>query len=60
MYNINTQFQPVDIELQENEWLYIVNYYGQLSDDHIKNEKKNISVLYWIIVSVFSKTYIGN
>jgi hypothetical protein len=36
MYNINTQFQPVDIELQENEWLYIVNYYGQLSDDHIK------------------------
>ena len=36
MYNINTQFQPVDIELQENEWLCIVNYYGQLSDDHIK------------------------
>ena len=38
-YNINSQFQPIDIELQENEWLYIVNYYGQLSDDYIKKMK---------------------
>lgn len=30
-YNINTQFVPESLELQEDEWLYIVNFYGQLN-----------------------------
>lgn len=29
-YNINLDFLPVDVELAEDEWLYVVNYYGQL------------------------------
>ena len=52
-YNINSQFQPIDIELQENEWLYIVNYYGQLSDDFIKRMKEK----YKRIILDYSQAY---
>ena len=52
-YNINSQFQPIDIELQENEWLYIVNYYGQLSDDYIKKMKEK----YKRIILDYSQAY---
>ena len=30
-YHINEQFKPIDIVLESDEWLYVVNYYGQLS-----------------------------
>lgn len=30
-YSINEQFLPVDVELAEDEWLYVVNYYGQMT-----------------------------
>lgn len=36
-YSINNSFSFNDIELGEEDWLYIVNYYGQLSN--IKIEK---------------------
>jgi len=36
-YSIDESFNPIDIELGSNEWIYIVNYYGQLSNDVIKN-----------------------
>ena len=33
-YTIGADLRPiVDFELREDEWLYIVNYYGQLSND---------------------------
>jgi hypothetical protein len=43
-YSIELDFKPKDIELQQDEWLYLVNYYGQISNDYIidmksKNEK---------------------
>jgi hypothetical protein len=43
-YSIGLDFKPKDIELQQDEWLYLVNYYGQISNDYIidmksKNEK---------------------
>lgn len=34
-YSINEQFLPVDVELAEDEWLYVVNYYGQLTHDQL-------------------------
>lgn len=35
-YHINTEFQPVFNEkLSENEYLYIVNYFGQLTNDKL-------------------------
>ena len=47
-YHIDSNFYPVfDKELKENECLYIVNYYGQLSNEMLiafKNKYKNIIV----------------
>lgn len=35
-YHINKQFEPLfERELGENEWIYIVNFYGQLDNDYI-------------------------
>lgn len=35
-YSVNRNFLPVfDRELKEDEWLYIVNYYGQISNEQV-------------------------
>lgn len=39
-YSIDSNFYPININLKEGEWLYVVNYYGQLSEMIIKNLKK--------------------
>lgn len=36
-YHIDSNFMPRDILLKENEWIYIVNYYGQLTEKNICN-----------------------
>lgn len=36
-YQINLNFMPESIELASDEWLYIVNYYGQLTQSQIIN-----------------------
>lgn len=43
-YNIDEQFHPIIEERSEDEWLYIVNYYGQLSNEYIKSLGSNIIV----------------
>lgn len=35
-YSINEDFFPQNISLKDNEWLYIVNYYGQIDNETIK------------------------
>ena len=35
-YKIGLDFKPIDLHLDEDEWLYLVNYYGQLSNDDIR------------------------
>lgn len=36
-YHIGTDFKPVpDVELTDDEWLYLVNFYGQLDNDEIQ------------------------
>jgi len=36
-YHIGRDFRPLEkIQLEEGEWLYLVNYYGQMSNDEIK------------------------
>lgn len=35
-YSIGLDFKPIEIIQSEEEWLYIVNYYGQLSNNYIK------------------------
>ena len=35
-YHIGMDFKPIDLALEDDEWLYLVNLYGQLSNDVIK------------------------
>jgi hypothetical protein len=34
-YHIDEHFLPINLKLKENEWLYFVNYYGQISNEII-------------------------
>ena len=38
-YHIDESFLPVDITLADDEWLYLMNYYGQLDQQYIKAMK---------------------
>lgn len=46
-YSIDLNFKPIDLSLAENEWLYIVNFYGQLTNEFISELK---SIYHRIIV----------
>jgi len=40
-YSINPDFTPkFDRDIEEGEWLYVVNYYGQISNETVKRMKK--------------------
>lgn len=39
-YSIGMDFKPIEIQVEENEWLYLVNYYGQISSDYVKALKQ--------------------
>lgn len=46
-YHINKNFHPENLELGEEDWIYLVNYYGQLSAEEINEYRykyKNIIV----------------
>lgn len=46
-YSIGFDFKPENIEFEEDEWIYIVNYYGQISNEdilYLKEKYKNIIV----------------
>lgn len=46
-YHINERFQPLNITLESDEWLYVVNYFGQLTRDYIielKNDYNRVIV----------------
>ena len=36
-YSINIEFQPTEVLLDTDEWIYVVNYYGQLSGGKLKS-----------------------
>lgn len=36
-YHIGIDFKPVNLELADDEWLYLVNLYGQLSNEEIED-----------------------
>ena len=35
-YSIDAEFLPLDIDLENDEWLYLVNYYGQVNTDKMQ------------------------
>ena len=34
-YSVGIDFRPINLQREKGEWIYIVNYYGQLSDEDI-------------------------
>lgn len=38
-YSIGLDFLPVNLEINSDGWLYIVNYYGQLTNEYIQSLK---------------------
>lgn len=42
-YHIDWDLKPTNIELDDDEWLYLVNYYGQLSNGYIQELANNHS-----------------
>lgn len=39
-YHINEKFMTEQIQLEDDEWLYVMNYYGQLTQDYLCSLKK--------------------
>ena len=39
-YHIDEHFKPVDIKLDDDEWLYVMNYYGQLTHEYLVELKQ--------------------
>lgn len=39
-YSVGTDFLPYDLPSQTDEWVYLVNYYGQLDNGTIENLKR--------------------
>lgn len=40
-YSIGLDFKPICVDRLEDEWLYIVNFYGQLTNEYLKTLKLN-------------------
>lgn len=36
-YHVSLNWMPIDLDVKKGEWLYLVNFYGQLSNDMINN-----------------------
>lgn len=43
-YSVGLDFKPVNLERGHGEWLYLVNFFGQLSNEYIKSLGCNIIV----------------
>lgn len=56
-YHIDSKFRPIfDIDIHKKEYIYIVNYYGQISVNEIKKwKKKNPNLILDFAQSFFQK-----
>lgn len=43
-YNVGMNFKPLHLSREEDEWLYLVNYYGQCTNAYIQSLGKNVIV----------------
>ncbi len=43
-FSIGIDFKPVDIKRDADEWIYIVNYYGQLSNNYLQSLGNNVII----------------
>lgn len=52
-YNLNDSLMPKDLVLKNDEWLYVVNYYGQLDSVQVKS----LSLRYKHIIVDYAQAY---
>lgn len=52
-YSVRSDFKPVEVNLREDEWLYLVNFYGQLSNTYIKK----LGDKYGRIIADYAQSY---
>ncbi len=58
-YNIDSAFAPIfDISLEDYEWIYIVNYYGQLKNE-VELKKKYKNMILDNVQAFFHKPTVG-
>ena len=43
-FSVGIDFKPIEIKRESGEWLYVVNYYGQLSNEYLKTLGSNLIV----------------
>lgn len=59
-YYVDENFLPQNIMLEDDEWLYLVNYYGQLSENVIKEYVKQYKrVIVDNVQAYFDKAVVG-
>ena len=44
-YSIGLDFKPIDLKKEDDEWIYIVNFYGQLSNDYLAYIYDNYTII---------------
>lgn len=44
-YSVGLDFKPVLDDMNEGEWLYVVNFYGQLSEEYLCSLKENYNLI---------------
>lgn len=56
-YHINSSFEPIlDTEIEKDEYVYVVNYYGQLSNESIRKlQKKYKHIIIDNVQALFQK-----
>ena len=56
-YHINSSFEPIlDTKIKKNEYVYVVNYYGQLSNESIRKlQKKYKNIIVDNVQAFFQK-----
>lgn len=52
-YHVDNYFLPLNLSIDKDEWLYLVNYYGQISTDKIKS----ISQIYKNLIVDYTQAY---
>ena len=58
-YEIDSRFRPVEIDVDNGEWIYIINYFGQLDECLISIKDCSKRIIVDNVQSYFSKPIKG-
>ena len=58
-YSVGIDFKPVIENVDEGEWLYVVNFYGQLSEEYLISLKENYKLIIDNAQAYFNDPMVG-